>query len=191
MTHLTPDELVDAVEGTLAGDRKAHADTCAVCRAQAAQVSAMLVETRGIDVPEPSPLFWDHFSARVHQAIAAEAVPSRRGWIPPWLRAPVLVPLGALVLLVMSLAIALPRAPGSPDRVTSATAIDASAPDLTATGVEGWAVVAELVGPIDLDGAVDAGIAMGPGTAELVALDLSTAEQTELVRLLRAEMSRQ
>ncbi len=33
-----------------------------------------------VEVPEPSPLFWDHLSARVGEAVAAEQAP-RRSWI--------------------------------------------------------------------------------------------------------------
>ena len=32
MTHLTPDELIDAMEGLLASDRQAHLGTCEECR---------------------------------------------------------------------------------------------------------------------------------------------------------------
>ena len=35
--------------------------------------------TLAVDVPEPSPLFWDHLSARVREAVTADAVPAR-----PW-----------------------------------------------------------------------------------------------------------
>jgi hypothetical protein len=39
----------------------------------------MLAAAADVPVPEPSPLFWDHFSQRVHDAVAADAAP-RRGW---------------------------------------------------------------------------------------------------------------
>ena len=37
----------------------------------------VISKLREADVPEPSPLFWEHLSQRVHDAVAAEPVPSR------------------------------------------------------------------------------------------------------------------
>ena len=50
------------------------------------------------EVPEPSPLFWDHFSARVRDAVAAEGAPRRAalfGWsgVSGWSWSGVLMPL--------------------------------------------------------------------------------------------------
>ena len=78
MTHLTPDEIIDAVESTLASGRRAHLDACEQCRTETASVASMLRETRAVGSAEPSPLFWDHFSDRVRTAIAAESHPSAR-----------------------------------------------------------------------------------------------------------------
>ena len=55
---------------------------------------------------------------------------------------------------------------------------------------DGWMMVADLVGPIDLDSADAAGLSITPGTAELAALELNAQEQQELRRLLRAELER-
>ncbi len=81
MTHLTADELVDAVEGTLDAGRRAHLSACEACETEVRKLSAILREAREIDVPEPSPLFWRHFSARVHAAIQGETAPGG-GWAP-------------------------------------------------------------------------------------------------------------
>jgi hypothetical protein len=126
----------------------------------------------------------------VHQAIASEAVP-HGGWVPQWLRVPVLAPLGALALVILALSIAIPRDQQSPAIDIARGATDVSMPDTGATGLDGWAVLSELVGPIDLDNAGEAGIPVGPGTADLVALNLSTEERHELVRLLKQELSLQ
>jgi len=77
--HLRPDELIDLAEGTRAESSAAHLAECAVCRLQVAELKAMMSAAADVDVPEPSPLFWDHFSARVHAAVADETPrPSRR-----------------------------------------------------------------------------------------------------------------
>ena len=75
MTHLAPDEFVDAADGVLSAARLQHVDACGLCRCELETVVDMLRAGAAGPVPEPSPLFWDHFSARVRKAIAAE--PSR------------------------------------------------------------------------------------------------------------------
>jgi hypothetical protein len=78
--HLKPEELVDLAEGTVAEAKVPHLAACAVCRSQLEMLRSMDARARDFDVPEPSPLFWDHLSSRVHDAIAAEgAQPS--GWL--------------------------------------------------------------------------------------------------------------
>jgi hypothetical protein len=62
MTHLTPDELIDAIEGLLAADRQAHLAACDECQSQLASLSMTLSDAKASGVPEPSPLFWQHFS---------------------------------------------------------------------------------------------------------------------------------
>ncbi len=65
MTHLTSDELIDAVEGMLAAERQRHLATCEQCRHEIAGLSSVLNEAKQASAPEPSPLFWPHFSERV------------------------------------------------------------------------------------------------------------------------------
>jgi hypothetical protein len=59
------------------------------------------------DVPEPSPLFWDHLSARIGERIDAE---SDRSWWQAWIRPRVLVPLSAAACCVLIVALAPVRA---------------------------------------------------------------------------------
>jgi anti-sigma factor RsiW len=77
--HLTPDELVDAAESVLDTTRQRHLDTCDACRRQVESLRSLLREAASVPVPEPSPLFWDRFSARVRQAVAEERSPAV-GW---------------------------------------------------------------------------------------------------------------
>ena len=70
--HLQPDELVDLAEGTQAEASRPHLAACEACRRRLADLKAMMSAAVDVGVPEPSPLFWDHFSNRVHDAVAAE-----------------------------------------------------------------------------------------------------------------------
>jgi len=83
-THLSIEEFVDAIDGALPGDRRAHLQNCEACRREMAELGVLAkdVEASAV-VPEPSPLFWDHFSRRVKEATATTAVPSH-GWWPAW-----------------------------------------------------------------------------------------------------------
>ena len=181
MTHLTSDELIDAMEGILAAERQAHLATCDACQRQLAELSGVLTEAKQTSVPEPSPLFWPHFSERVRVAIDHEAAPG--GNWPSSLRWQVLAPIGALALLVLALMIAVPKddqAPAMPDEAASLEA---------ATADDNWVMLANLVGDIDIDTASAAGV-IEPGVAERAVLELTADEQQELTRLLKAELTR-
>jgi len=191
MSHLTRDELVDLAEGILSSARRAHLDSCTACRDQGRELTALLRDARTVAVPEPSPLFWDRFSDRVRQAIADEPI-APRPWS-RWLRWPVLAPVAGLALLVLALATAVPRqsvvesivAVNHPER--AAAGIDSDA-ELAVDSA--FAFIVESVGPLDLDTAQEAGIAMLPGAADRAALHLTDEEQDELVRLLQQELGR-
>ena len=130
MTHLTADELIDAMEGVLEAPSQAHLDSCEQCRRELAGLSSVLGEARAVDLPEPAPHFWQHFSRRVRTAIDAEALPSS-GW-PAWLRWPVLVPLGAVAVLMIAIGLRTPVPVEQPSSQVSANdaAVGATADDL-------------------------------------------------------------
>jgi hypothetical protein len=75
--HLTAAELIDALDDALAPSRATHVTACSACQARIDGLRVTLNTTREADVPEPSPLFWDHFSARVAEAIATDPVKPR------------------------------------------------------------------------------------------------------------------
>lgn len=190
MSHLSPDELVDAVEGTLAATRQEHSRVCADCARQAAQLAAVLREAQQIAVPEPSPLYWDHFSARVQRAIA---VPSEE--IGRWQRQArwfALASVGAAIAIVVVLGGSAVRPPAdqSPNPVGNTRTADAAPDDLDTLGEQEWQLVSHIVGAIDIDAANDAGILVRPGEIERAALELTAVEQRELVRLLQAEIAK-
>src|SRR5438093_9275944 len=78
--HLTPDDLVDLAKGTRPESSAPHLASCATCRAQLNEMRAMMSAAADVDVPEPSPLFWDHFSQHVHDAVANDTANAR---LPP------------------------------------------------------------------------------------------------------------
>jgi hypothetical protein len=189
MSHLTPDELVDAMEGSLAAERRDHLRQCEHCRSAVADLDRLLEAARTLEVPEPSPLFWRHFSRRVADAIRNEtSAPDALG--PGWFRWPVLVPVAVLVLLVTSLAMLIPRgsAPASDragDRPTSLTAWDEPVMDDTP-----WTLVADVMEGLDIDEAARAGFTLMPGAVDQAVAALDAAERRELKRLLEAELAR-
>lgn len=185
MNHFTSDELIDAMEGTLDATRQSHLDACGECQRAMADLSGVLREARQLDVPEPSPLYWRHFSERVRAAIVADA-PASAAW-GRWLRWPVLAPLGALTLLVLAFNLSVPEPTVAPDPPVAVN--DMVEADVALAG-DGWVLVADLVGAIDWETARETGLIVEPGAADRAALELSPEEQQELTRLLRVELQR-
>jgi hypothetical protein len=72
MKHLNRVTLLEIVEGTRSAQSVLHLTECEGCRAKLAGLQAAWQAAADVNVPEPSPLFWDHLSARVREAVAAE-----------------------------------------------------------------------------------------------------------------------
>jgi hypothetical protein len=77
MKHLTEIEFVELLEERLDSESLRHLDACPACREQAQALAAALRSARDDRMPEPSPLFWQHLSARVAGAIRDQPAPSR------------------------------------------------------------------------------------------------------------------
>jgi anti-sigma factor RsiW len=187
MRHLTEDEIVAAADGALDNDRQAHLAACDACGREVAQFAALLREVQAVPVPDPSPLFWDRFSERVSVAIAAAPSQPRRT---RWFQWPVLVPLGALAVIVMALASAVPPTASEFTAGDIAEASSAIALPFEVSDDEEahWQLMAALVSEVTAEEAEQEGFAAAPGAAEDVVLELSSAEQAELLRLLRQEL---
>jgi predicted anti-sigma-YlaC factor YlaD len=180
MSHLTADQLIDALEAAADAEACRHLDSCDACRAQFAELARVMQLACDLRVPEPSPLFWQHFSVRVRSAVEAEGDPVRR-W-PRWLRLPVLAPLAGLAMVIALLVVSLPR-PIHPRPADLAEA-GGDAP----SNEDGWTVVADAVGHLDWDTAVEAGLTVEPGAVDLAVMDLSADERRALTALLEAEL---
>ena len=190
MKHLTAIEIVDLLDGRIDPQRAAHLDDCAMCRAQTDQLRATL-EGAALDVPEPSPLFWDHFSAQVRGRIATQRV-DRTGfprWLSTWPRT-ALATCAALVLLTMaSVSVWRPvNAPNAGERVPPSSPDALFVDDLMAD--EAWAEVRKAAERVGWDEANQAGITAPPETAERAIRELSDRERREFISLLEAEMKR-
>jgi hypothetical protein len=180
MSHLTPDQLVDVLDETASVDVRRHLDACSSCRARLDELTIALKSTQGLHVPEPSPLFWEHFSARVRSAVEAEGSPEQ-GWR-RWLRLPVLAPLAGLALVIAALIMTLPNA-------VRPLAIDvAEMPGDLPLNDDGWTLVADVVGELDWDTAMAAGLRVEPGAVDRAIMDLNADEQRELTAILHAEL---
>jgi hypothetical protein len=194
--HVNPEDLVDIAEGTRLETSAPHLAACASCRAQLADLRAMLMAAQDVGVPEPSPLFWDHLSSRVLEAVAAEAVP-RRSWLDLawWSRAvwePMSVVAVALLLIVV-VARSFVTAPAPAAHGPLAPSFSAApATELLGDVADDDAsltVVASLTDDADLDTVREAGLAPR-GSAEHAITHLSDGELRELGRLLQEELAR-
>src|SRR5262245_24896185 len=113
MRHLNANELIDVVESRATGRHLAHLDRCAGCRARVDELESVLRDVARVPVPEPSPLFWDHLSRRVSEAVAAEPVP-QYGWRRVSFRSawPALAMASIVMVLVTSVALLRTARPG-------------------------------------------------------------------------------
>ena len=202
MTHFSETEILDAVEGRLSPERQRHAATCAVCARQVDDLRNVFERASAAEVPEPSPLFWDHFSARVRDEIASET-PGRWKWASSLRPIPIAAAAVAVVALLVTFAVF--RSPSSkpaavdrhevadagPSAVASTDAdpdVDADADDVEID--EAWAVVRAVADDVVLDDVTDAGISARPGSAERAVRTLSKAERTELAAIIAEELRR-
>ena len=186
-THLSIEEFVDAIDAALPSDRREHLQTCEACRREMAELGVLArdVEASAI-VPEPSPLFWDHFSRRVKEATATTAVPSRVWW-PSWRP---MVALSAMLVVAITTVVWRGAAPGdrrTPASVAGVTAsVEPVADDLMAPD-ESLDFMVNLASNLSFEELQD--VAHPTADVTAAALDqLTTAQRARLARLIKAEM---
>jgi hypothetical protein len=182
--HLTQTEQIDALDGALDPVRAAHAESCETCRRAVDELRAAMARVAEAAVPEPSPLFWDGFSARVKQATAVDEA-ARRTWTwRPWLATA--TALMALVLVVMMrlphpAQVGIPEAAPPPDAAATTASADS-------TDNEPWSAVVQAAADLSADD-VRSALSLSADASPLVE-DLTPAERAVFVRLLHAEMER-
>ena len=191
MRHLSPQDLLDIAEGTRPAAAFAHLDSCRVCRGQLADLRETLSLAAEADVPEPSPLFWDHLTTRVHDAIAADRT-AGSGWrhsawraaLASWKVAAAAAAAAALVLAASS-GLRAP-APDSSESVPTATSTVETPPDLLAFDDDpALAALADLTAELDWDAAAAAGLAPSHGAVDRVVLGLNEEERVALRQVLQ------
>jgi hypothetical protein len=202
MTHFTDADFVDLMDDALPLARRAHLQKCEGCRSRAKEMEAMLgrmLEDREVgssDVPEPCPLFWEHLSARVRDAVAA--IPAKVSWRDRIWR-PGTAWAAGLASVALAVAIShsmLPRGP-----IVAPSTIIWKAPAVAGPSAGGselvddieaddaWAVVRNVADQIEWDDARDTGISTRPDVAERITAELTAREQSELARLIQRELN--
>jgi hypothetical protein len=180
-THLTPQLIVEAIDGTLGFAAQTHLDACEACRTEVDRTRAILHEAAGAaPAQEPSPLFWDHFANRVREATSAIPVANRSPWRSWW--RPVVLVSGALAMV--ALVVAVPRLlPVAPvvERVVANRDVPAS------TDIEGWDLVVSYTDDLAWD-EVQQVARPKAGVADAVIDELSPQERAAFVKLLKQEM---
>jgi hypothetical protein len=187
-SHLSPEEFVDALDGAAPARASAHLAACEACRTELAEVRALVADAASLEASEPSPLFWDHFSARVKEATTREAVPA--GWTPGvfgW------KPIAALLVTAGALAVGFYTRSASPSRSAEMFVADVRQtgsdvrpmPALEDDGSLG--VVTALAGDMDWS---ELRLAVAPveGTADSLIDELSADQREALARLLQKEI---
>ena len=206
MTHLTDVELVDLMDGMLAPARARHLEACEACRASASAIRATLARATDAEIPEPSPLFWEHFSARVQERVRAESVapPGWFGWaqnatvneMGKWALSGALLTL--LLVAVVWRASAPRPASTVPEPVATTLVTDPADPDAFNPDLdEAWALVRTVADDvaratpasdeIAWDEVATEGFGVRPGAVEHAMVALTGDERSELLRLLQAE----
>lgn len=135
------------------------------------------------DVPEPSPLFWNHLSARVRDAVAVEPIP-RTWWMGYW--RPVVAAVGSLSFVALLILRAsapaapvepvAPGVPGVPDFVAD---VDVS---------EMWRLIEVAAPQMEMQSVRDAGLMPTQYATDQAIEALTPSEREALVRLLRKEI---
>jgi len=186
--HLSPHEIVEAVDSSLELARRRHLDACERCRLEVDRFGRLVRASREADdVPEPSPLFWEHLQTRVREATAEEAVPSAGWFVWSWRVLAVAGPGLAVVFLAVNLG------RGGAD---SASNLSVPAPAELARAVEtapvvadpdAWSDIIQIAAelpPEELQVLAPVRVSTTDGWLEV----LSSDERAELVRLLREAM---
>ena len=184
MSHLSPDTFVDLLDGTLSDASVPHLESCEACRRQLSGLRITWDAAAAVEAPEPSPLFWDHFSARVREAVSTEPLARGSRIFEHWRMA--VVAAGAAAVLVVAALGPLRPASVSRESISPERAAVAVAPVPAADSLledDSLSFVADLASNINWDSAADAGLT-AHGDADRVLADMDAGERAELRRLL-------
>ena len=191
MSHLAPAEFVDAADGVLPAPRLAHLEHCRRCAMEMAAVRRTVDAARESPMPEPSPLYWSHLSARIREQVAAESI------VPAWRSAFVLRRLApiasALAVVAAVFASGLITRPARVVPASTGTTVAGAASGelgVEPDDSEAWDVLTSAAAETPIEDAHAAGMAVGAGAVDRAVQRLSPDELHELKRLLQGEMRR-
>jgi hypothetical protein len=206
--HLKPDQLIDLAEGGQ-GEGAAHLRSCETCRAEVAALTAVMASAASVEVPDPSPLFWNHLSGRVREGIAAEGSTVRgwgwaTAWRPSWSSAALA---GVAAAVAIAIFVTAPRgwsplgtististtstiSPISPVSMPADTAAEFVLQPLGAADDPSLTLVADLTGELDADAMAETGWANHAGGVEEAVANLTDDERVELHRLLKEALEK-
>jgi anti-sigma-K factor RskA len=189
MPHLSPEELIDVAERATPRSAFPHLASCAACDRQVADLQAAMAAAVDVDVPEPSPLFWEHLSARVREAVAAEATGRAAGTSSWWSwRVAAMTAAAAVLMVMIATTLQLEDSPApaalvAEDSAPAADELAAFDDDAALT------VLAALTSELDWEAAAEAGLVAAPGAVERIMLALDADERLELHRILEEALS--
>ncbi len=211
MGHLTSDELIDLAEGIRPEASAPHLQACRQCQRQLADLRAMMTAAADVEVPEPSPLFWDHLSARVHAAVEADGAPRRAMLITGFTRftafagvtrlmgrrlaIPLSMAAFAAIVIATMVTLRVGRGTGGGTMPPGAS-IDEAAATMAIDMPAAWPsdpsldLVADLAAQVDWDAAEAPGLETHEDASDKAIGQLTAGERRELQRLLKEELSR-
>jgi hypothetical protein len=191
--HLRPDQLIDLAEGGHV-EGADHLRSCETCRAEVAALTAALASVASVEVPDPSPLFWSHLSARVREDIAAGG-PAVRGWgwatawRPSWSS---MALAGVAAAVAIAVFVTAPRNWSSP--IPAQTPVETAAEFVLqpfgAADDPSLMLVADLTGELDPDAMAETGWTNHAGGVEEAVANLTDDERVELHRLLQEALEK-
>ena len=200
MKHLSPQEFIDLGDGALAPDRVAHVEGCAQCRAHGEALSVVMREARAVHAPEPSPLFWDHLSTRVRDAVATDSdgraeASAAMPWWRAWSVGRLAVVTAMTLVLAGGIGVWVLRGPGPLDEnavVAGDPAVGMSRPVGVGSADAGdepeWTLLLAMADAVEWADADTDGWAVDRQTVEGAVFEMSADERRELARLLEGEL---
>lgn len=146
--------------------------------------------SKALDVPDPSPLFWEHFPDRVRAAVHAEPEASPLAW---WRRRTAAVALSMTAVAVLATVLyvrndATPVEPAQPPVIVQEAGPWDDFASIDADADAGWAIVSDVAASAGSEMLREAGFGVAPGAAEPAIEALNESERIELMALLKAEM---
>ena len=193
--HLSPERLIDIAEGARPESAEPHLRACEICRHQVALLRGTMSAAADVDVPEPSPFFWEQLSHRVRTTVASEGAPrgsrARFGFAPRWSwPAATIVAVAAAVLIAVALTLprSAPVAPAAASVDVDLSAIDEAA--AAAADDPSLALMADLADQLDAEALSETTWTDHADAIDHAVSSLNLDERLELQRLLEEALAK-